>query len=241
MRSLSSLVSLSVFLVSCGASGPQRPLSARHIECGGEGSYVAEFKPGDSKNPVDNFQVTFTKQPTSADSEAALRRCVDAAAKTVRIDYETLVNAWVNDEGPLPLTDGSHGLTYDPKTKLVQTLNEREGIKPSETKRDGYTVVSEERKVVVPPYGKFVTMEVLFERVPEPAAITRILAAEVRTVVDLQPTKLKTTAYAKTGPTTDKVAQTQIRGPRGRFLSVEFDPKSGQMRDQDDRVLAPAK
>lgn len=235
-------MSLSVFLVSCGALGPERPFNAIHVECGGgEGSFVAEFKPGDSKTRADNLQVTFTKQPTSANAEAALRRCIDAAAKTVRIDYEMLVNAWFNDEGPLPLTDGSNHLAYDPETKVVQTWNEREGIKPSVTKRDGYTVVSEERKVLVPPYGKFVTMEVLFERVPKPAEITRILAAEVRTAVDLQPTKLKTTAYATTGPTTDKAAQTQIRGPRGRFLSVEFDPKSGQMRDQDDRVLAPAK
>lgn len=104
--------------------------------------------------------------------------------------------------------------------------------------RDGYIVTTEEHKVLVPPYGKFVTMEVLFEKPPDISRVTSILASEVKSVVDRQSTKLDTTAYAKTGVAIDKAGQTQIRGKGRRYLSVEFDAKSGQMRDQDDAPVS---
>lgn len=131
MRINSFLLSLlaAALLASCGTSaptGPPRPTSARAIECAAAGSYTAEFIPGTASNPVDNLQVTFTKKPTPAEADEALRRCIDAASKTVRIDYDTLVNAWFSEEGPLPLSDGSRHLAYDPKTGRVQTWNERE-------------------------------------------------------------------------------------------------------------------
>ena len=243
LKTLSPLL-VATLLASCGTSapsGPPRPTSERTIECAGSGSYTAEFIPGAASNPVDNWQVTFTKKPTSTEAEAALRRCIDAASRTVRIDYETLVNAWFNEDGPLPLSDGSDHLAYDPKTGKVQTWNEREGVKPSQTKREGYTVEYQEDKILVPPYGKFATLDVLFEKPPAQAEIVTILTREVASALDKQSTKLDTTAYAKSGPATDRAAQKQVRGSSGVFLNVRFDAKSGQVRDQDRRLLRTIK
>jgi hypothetical protein len=81
-------------------------------------------------NPVDNLQVVFqSQQPTPAQAESVLRACIDTTTRTVRVDYDMLVNAWLGDEGPLPLSDGSAHLAFDPKTKRIQTWNERERSK----------------------------------------------------------------------------------------------------------------
>jgi hypothetical protein len=117
------------------SAGPRRPTSALTFTCAGSGSDTAEFIPGDSKHPVDNLQVTFTQRPTPTEAEAVLRQCIDAASTSIRIDYETLVNAWVGDDGPLPLIDGSRHLAYDPKTNKVQTLNEREAKAPATSRK----------------------------------------------------------------------------------------------------------
>jgi hypothetical protein len=45
--------------------------------------------------------VTFVDRPTSEQAEAALRSCIEAMRKAVRVDNETLVNAWVGETGPL--------------------------------------------------------------------------------------------------------------------------------------------
>ncbi len=234
-----------VLLASCAGGGPSRPTSERRIECAAPGEalqYEATFDPGTASNPVDTLMVTFrAKKPTSSEAEDVLRRCLQETTTAVRIDYETLANTWFNDDGPLQLIDGSSHLAYDPKTGKVQTWNEREGVKPSEATRDGYTVEYQENKILVPPYGKFATLDVLFQKPPEQATILKILATEVVAAVNKQPTKLNTTAYAKTGPTTDRAAQAQIRGSSGVFLNAEFDAKSGQVRDQDGRLLQTIK
>jgi hypothetical protein len=224
-----TVVVVAVSLCACAPAGPERPTSKRTIECGPSGGYLAEFDPGDAKIGVDTLTVTFSKQkPTSRDADAAVRACIDATAKTVRIDYELLANAWFNDDGPLQLIDGSNHLAYDPKTGKTQTLNEREGVKPIETKRDGYTVRYQEDKILVSPFGKFATLDVLFEKPGTSSQITTILAREVKSAIEAQPAKLDTTAYAMTGP-----AREQIRGNGSRYLSVTFDAKSGELRDQD--------
>ena len=116
------------------SAGPRRPTSALTFTCAGSGTNLAEFIPGDTRNPVDNLQVAFTKRPTPTEAEATLRQCIDAASQTVRIDYETLVNAWVGEDGPLPLIDGSRHLAYTPRDDKVQTMNEREGKAPARRK-----------------------------------------------------------------------------------------------------------
>jgi 20S proteasome alpha/beta subunit len=68
-------------------------------------------------NAVDNLQVIFTRKPTPADAEAALRRCIEVAASSFRIDYDTLVNAWVGEDGPLALIDGSNHLATTRRPK----------------------------------------------------------------------------------------------------------------------------
>ena len=229
------------------ASGPERPTRARAIDCplqsAGNLKYEAEFTPGSAKNPVDMLTVTFRgRKPSSADAEGVLRNCISAAKTAVRIDYETLVNAFFNDDGPLPLIDGSSSLAYDPKAAKVQTWNEREGVKPTRAKGDGYTVEYEEQKVLVPPYGKFASLGVLFQRPPkQPDAILKILTAEVEKAVSKQHTKLDTTAYAKTGPVSDPAGQKQVRGPKGVYLRAEFDAKTREIRDQDGVLLGTIK
>jgi hypothetical protein len=81
----------------------------------------------------------------------------------------------------------------------------------------------------------------LIEKPPALAAILRILTAEIESAVKKQPTKLKTTAYAKTGPVDDRIAQKQIRGRSERYISAEYDPALGEVRDQDGRVVANIK
>ena len=138
---------------------------------------------------------------------------------------------------PLPLIDGSKHLAYNPKTGKVQTWNEREGVQPTQAKRDGYTVEYQEKKRAVPPHGKFASMDVLFEKPPsEEAEILKILTTEIIAAVSKQSLKLDTTAYAQSGSSTDRAAQKQIRGASGQYIHVEFDPKSGRVRDQDGRV-----
>jgi hypothetical protein len=250
MSSLSLAGAAVVLLASCADSDrpashrrtSNRPTSDRVVSCTEPGEtlkYEAIFSPGTARHPVDTLAVNFrAPKPTSDDAERALRRCLQRATATVRFDYETLVNAWFNDDGPLPLTDGSRNLAYDPKTGKVQTWNEREGMKPVATKRRiGYIVEYQENKILVPPYGNFATIEVVFQKVPDEAQISTILAAQVVSAVNQQSTKLNTTAFAKSGSETDRVAREQIRGSSGVFLNIEFDPKSGRLRDQDGNIL----
>jgi len=112
---------------------------------------------------VPTLAVTFNKvRPSSEQAEAVLRACIQAAAKMVQINGELLVNAWYNpsatgsgddDEGPLPLRDGSSHLSFDPKTGRIQTWNEREGIRPSmQIHPEGqyFTQYTEEKVLVAP-------------------------------------------------------------------------------------------
>jgi hypothetical protein len=247
-RRLLTSISLAV-VISCEArpTGPPRPSRAQKIDCSTDAAgsglrYSAEFSPGTSKNPVDMLMVTFVgSKPTSGQAEGVVRVCIAAAKTSVRIDYEVLANAFFNDDGPLSLSDGSSSLTYDPKTAKVRTWNEREGIQPALTKGAGYTVEYEEHKIAVPPFTKIASMEILFQpALKQSGDVVRILKAELEKAVSKQPTKLDTTAYAKTGPADDRIAQKQI-GPRGHYLSMEFDAKSGEIRDQDGRVLGTIK
>jgi hypothetical protein len=66
---------------------------------------------------------------------------------------------------------------------------------------------------------------------------SKSVATEVAKAVSEQSTKLNTIAFAKTGPINDRAAQKQIRGSSARYLSVNFDAKSGQMRDQDNQRI----
>lgn len=108
-------------------SGLLRPSDATPIECGGAGAYAAEFIPGSASNPVDSLQVVFSgTPPTPSEAEAAVRRCIEATSKTVRIDSDMLANAWFNEEGPLPLTDGSKHLAYFPDKHAIESWDEHE-------------------------------------------------------------------------------------------------------------------
>ena len=86
---------------------PSRPTSKRRVECAAPSgetlTYEAEFIPGRASSPVDSLTVTFRgTKPTSSFAETVLRRCLQAAPTTVRIDYEVLADAWFNDDGPAP-------------------------------------------------------------------------------------------------------------------------------------------
>ena len=208
----------------------------------------AEYVAGTPGIPP-TLAVTFNKiRPSSEQAESVLRACISALAKTVRVNGELLANAWynpaptgstANDEGPLPLRDGSLHLSFDPKTGRIRTWNEREGVRPmmrDDPKGEYFTEYTEE-KIVVPPYGKFASLDVVFVAPPPEAVISTTLIAEVKRAVQRQTTKLNTTAYAKTGPRGNKAAQRQVRGSNGKFIGVEFDSKDGQIRTLEGKIL----
>jgi hypothetical protein len=140
------------------------------------------------------------------------------------------------------LLDGSDHLVYDPKTGKVQTWNERQGIKPVQTQREGYTVEYAERPDQLAPHGKAARIDVLFQKPPSEAEILKILTTELVAATGKQTPKLDTAAWAKTGPATDRAAQTHVEGASGgrhlgRYLVVYFDPETGQIRDRPGNVL----
>jgi hypothetical protein len=223
-------------------NGPKRPTGETRIECtdaAGDTQYEAMFSPGTAAIPADEVIVTFrARRPTSTEAEAVLRRCLDAAVRTVRIDYETLADAWFNDGPlPLPMIDGSRHLFYDPKAKSIKTSNERQGVRPIQATRDGYSMEYREDEILLPPYGKFATINVLFEQSYQVDEILRVLIDEIHLAVGGQAMKLDTTAYANRGPAADRAAQQPIRDARGTYLRASYDAKSGEVRDQDDRLL----
>ncbi len=198
---------------------------------------------------VPTLAVTFNKtRPSSEQVEAVLRACTLAAAKVVRIDGEMVADAWYNrtptgsaddDEGPLPLRDGSLHLSFEPNTGRIQTWNEREGIRPA-TRTDPsgqYFTEYTEHKVLVPPYGKYASLEIVFQKPPAEGEIYATVVTELRRAVQGQTTKLSTTAYVMTGPRADKAAQRQVPGTNGKNIVVEFDPKNGQIRTLDGKTL----
>lgn len=185
-------------------------------------------------------------RPSSEQAETVLRTCVLATAKTFHIDGEMLVSAWYNptgsgddEDGPLPLKDGSLHLSFEPTTGRIQTWNEREGIHPT-TRSDPsgqYFAEYKEEKVLVPPYGKFASLQVVFQKPTPEADVYTAVVAELKRAVQGQTTKLSTTAYAMTGPRGNKAAQQQVRDSNGKTIVVEFDPKNGQIRAHDGRSL----
>ena len=209
--------------------------------------YVAEYSPGSGRQPVPTLTVVFySTRPTSAQAETVLRACIDVAVKTFHVEGEMLANAWfsrtgsqADEEGPLPLKDGSRHLSFDPKTGRVRTWNEREGVRPSvaENPDQHYVVEYREDKVLVPPYGKFATLEVLFEQRPSEAAMYEILVTEIVKAVTKQQVRISTSAYAKTGPRNDPASKRQIRGSSGRYIFAEFNPKDGKIRDENGRQI----
>jgi len=191
---------------------------------------TAEYSPV-SPGVAPTLMVTFASRPTSTQAEAVLRACIAAAAKTHRIGAEMLANAWVGEDGPLTLPDGSNHLSYDPKTGGVKTWNEREGVKPKVESVAGgaYFTEYKEQKVLVPPYGKFATVNVVFTKPPTEAAALAAVVRELQTAVKKQTPLLHTTGYAMTGRRSDPASQEQIRARNGKYIVLEFDPKSGQI------------
>jgi hypothetical protein len=237
------LIPLSLmFLSACSPTvppGPPRPTARTSIACSATGgpTFTAAFLPGGTRNPVDNLQVTFTSRPTSDQAEAALRACIESMRSAVRVDYETLVNAWVGEDGPLPLPDGSTSLAYEPNAGTVKTWNEREGISAATAKREGYAVETTENRMAVPPFTPYLTMNVLFEKARGEAAVEKILTAEVEGAARKRTPRVDVMAFALVGPAGDRNAQQQIRGASGTYLSVEYRAKTGEVRNQDNRLL----
>lgn len=181
---------LLMFLAACSSApaappGPARPTTKTPIACSvssGGPAFTAVFIPGNRSTKVDSLQVVFLARPTSAQAETALRACVESMRSAVRVDYETLVNGWVGDQGPLTLPDGSDSLAYDPKASTVKTGNERQGLSSTTAQRDGYTVSTTNEKTLVPPFTPYVTLHVLFEKARSAADVEKILLTEVEAI-----------------------------------------------------------
>lgn len=209
----------------------------------------AEYVAGVQGKIAPTLAVTFNKiRPSSDQAESVLRACIAVLAKTTRIESELVANAWYNpaaigssgnDEGPLPLRDGSRHLSFDPRTGKVRTWNEREGIRPTTAvaPTGQYFTEYTEQKVLVSPFGKFASIDVVFQKAPTEAVTVAALITEIKQAVQGQATRLNTTAYAKVGPRGDRAAQQQIRGSNGKYIVIEFEPKTGQIRSLDGKVF----
>jgi hypothetical protein len=233
-----------VLAVSCGSAGGglSRPSSDRRIDCPTAGSplkYTGKFTPGEARSPADNLYITFVeRRPTADEAAAVLQHCINTTARTVRVDYELLATAWFNKEGPLPLPDGSATLNYDPQTGTIKSWSLRAGAKPAASvARTGYTFEVHNHKTPVPPHASFVTIDVVFEKTPDAMEIMDVLVKEITAAVGKQTPKVNTAAYPRTGATGAPGQRPQIRGANGVFLAAQFDAKTGEIRDQDRKVI----
>jgi hypothetical protein len=237
---------LAVLAVSCGpvGGGLSRPGSERRIDCPTSGfDYTVRFTPGDARSPSDSLYVTFKgRRPTGEEAQAVLQNCINTTARTIRVDYEMLATAWFNQEGPLPLPDGSANLTYDPKTGTIKTWTHRAAsLAKPEVAGPGVTVTARTHKTPVPPHASLVTLDVVFEKPPNQAEIMKTLVAEMTKVVAKQTPKVNTMAYPRSGPPGEQNARPQLRGTTGAFLFAHFDAKTGEIRDQDRQVIGSIK
>jgi hypothetical protein len=205
--------------------------------------YTGKFTPGEARNPADNLYITFVeRRPTSDEAAAVLQHCINTTVRTFRVDYELVATAWFNQEGPLPLPDGSATLNYDPKTGTIKSWSHRAAAKPAEAApRPGYTIEVRNHQTPAPPHGSFVTIDVIFEKPPDVKVIMDVLVGEITKAVGKQTPKVNTVAYPRTGPTGPQNQRPQIRGASGAFLSAQFDAKTGQIRDQDRTVIGSIK
>ena len=68
-----------------------------------------------------------------------------------------------------------------------------------------------------------------------------VLVKEISAAVAKQTPRVNTVAYPRTGPVGAQSQRPQIRGANGVFLSAQFDAKTGEIRDQDRKVIGSIK
>ena len=232
-----------------GVGALSRPGSARQVDCPTQGfDYTARFTPGVATSPTDSLYVRFRgRRPTADEVGAILQTCVNTTARTIRIDYEMLATAWFgeepNPEGPLALPDGSANLTFDPKTGAIKAWSHRAAAIPNkvEVSREGYTVESRNHKPPAPPSATAVSLDVIFEKPPPQAEVIQILVAVITDAVEKQNPRVNTTAYPRTPAPAGQTARPQVRGSNGGFLMATFDAKTGEIRDQERRLIGAVK
>jgi hypothetical protein len=234
---------------SAAEPAAQRPRSTA-IQCGGDlpagsktaASFTAENR-GVSPATVD---VTFRgRRPSSAEAERVLRACMDVALSRFGRTTDVMGTAWYSASGreanddTVPLKDGSAHLIFETKQGKILTWKEREGTQTLRTANPsaGYFVEYEEEKVLVRPNEKFAMLDVVWSKKPDNTTIYRVLIDELKKAVAKQPRKWPTTAFAKTGTRSNPSSQQQIRGPAGRYISVEYDPRNGNVTDEQGKVI----
>lgn len=246
MRSTGALaLALAALVVACGPGrgGLSRPSSERRIDCPAKGSgfqYTARFVPGAARSPNDNLYVTFTqKRPSSAEAAAILETCVNTTVKTVRVDYEMLATAWFNQEGPLPLPDGSATLNYDPKAGAIKRPSSRSAAPPEPiVKLPEYTVGPLTSQNPTDSSDSAVKLEVIFTREPSEADVTRVLVRAIENNVRAQRNRVNTSAYPRVAV---GATRQPIRGANGVFLAAHYDAKTSEIRDQNRVVVGTIK
>jgi hypothetical protein len=206
---------------------------------------TASFSP-ERRGVVAMVDVTFRgRRPTSADAERVLRGCMDAALKQFGRAVDVMGTAWHSasgqdaDDKMVPVTDGSDHLVFDTKTGKILTWKEREGTKTvrSTNPTGGYFVEYEEENVLVRPGDKFATVNVVWAKKPDTATIYRVLIDELKKAVAKQPRKWPTTAFANTGSRANPSSQQQIRGSTRAYINVEYNPKTGNVTDEQGKVV----
>jgi hypothetical protein len=234
--------------IDAAGAGVQKP-TASALDCSSTlpagMKATASFTPEGCGMPA-TVDVTFRgRRPSSADTERVLRGCMDVALKRFGRTVDVMSTAWYSasgreaDDDTVPLTDGSSHLIFQTKAGKILTWKEREGTATVRTANPtaGYFVEYEEQNVLVRQGDKFATVNVVWSKKPDTAAIYRVLVDELKKVVAKQPRKWPTTAYAHTGTRANPASHQQIRGSAGRFINVEYAPKTGNVTDEQGKVL----
>jgi hypothetical protein len=203
------------------------------LACGPKGAKAEYYAQTQSMPP--GVDVSFRgSRPTSQVAERVLRTCLQEVADSKFVSAEVMGTIWYSRSGSdddakmVTLPDGSDHLVFQPDTKKTITWKQREGGPVDVVKENaagGYFVRSETNKVLVPPYGTFISMSVVFKNEPTEKQAFEVLIAEIKKSVSEQAKPVSTTAYAMVGPRNDPAAQRQVKGSSGQFISVEFDPK----------------
>jgi len=205
------------------------------LACGPKGTKAEYHAQTRSMPPTVDLSFSGSR-PTSQVAERVLRKCLQEVADGKFVSVEVLGTIWYSRSGSdddattVALPDGSEHLVFRADTKRIITWKQREGG-PSDVVKEnvagGYFVRSETNKVLVPPYGSFISLSVVFKKEGTEKQAFEVLIAEVKKAVSAQAKPVSTTAYAMVGPSNDPAAQHQVKGSSGQFISVEFDPKRG--------------
>jgi hypothetical protein len=149
-----------------------------------------------------------------------------------------------DDDETVDLPDGSGYLVYRVASQDVVSEKQNSG-EPAPHVVDGpaneYFISTEISKVLVPPFGNFIHMSVVFKAEPTEKRAYEVLISEVRKAVVGQSPRISTAAFAQVGRKGDPASWRQVKSADGRYIDVTFDPTGGdRMVGHGNRDLGPS-